>query len=150
MSAITYVGSLQSKEPIHSGQNHYCPLHSPIAREMQLIYLTPLIAALLPLPTHAASDAKATKPCTIHSPSSGSYYDLSALSVQPLHDGKKAHKDDRSESWHARGYDYPVNFTLNFCAPVIEDMKDVVGVEKRLWRNVSAFYELDGKTYSIG
>lgn len=118
---------------------------------MQLIHLTPLLALLgLPIPTLAASDSKSPKPCTIHSPSSGSYYDLTPLSVQPLHDGKKAHKDDRAESWHARGYDYAANFTLNFCAPVIEEVRDVVGVERRLWRNVSAFYELDGKTYSIG
>ena len=116
---------------------------------MHLIHLAPLLA-LLPFPTHAASDPKPTKPCTIHSPSSGSYYDLTSLSVLPLQNGKKAHKDDRSESWHARGYDYGANFTLNFCAPVIEEVKDVVGVEKRLWANVSAYYELDGKTYSIG
>lgn len=118
---------------------------------MQLIHLTPLLALLpLPIPTLAASDSKPTKPCTIHSSSSGSYYDLTSLSVLPLQDGKKAHKDDRSESWHARGYDYPANLTLNFCAPVIEEMRDVVGVERRLWRNVSAYYELGGKTYSIG
>ncbi len=116
---------------------------------MQFIYLTSFVA-LLPFPTLAASDSKPTKPCTIHSPSSGSYYDLTPLSVFLLQDGKKAHQDDRSESWHAKGHDYPANFTLNFCAPVIEDVKDVVGVDKRLWRNISAFYELDGKTYSIG
>lgn len=118
---------------------------------MQLIHLTPLLALLpLPIPTLASSDSKPTKPCTIHSSSSGSYYDLTSLSVLPLQDGKKAHKDDRSESWHARGYDYPANFTLNFCAPVIEGVRDVVGVERKLWRNVSAYYELGGKTYSIG
>lgn len=118
---------------------------------MQLIHLTPLLALLsIPTLTLTASDSKPTEPCTIHSPSSGSYYDLTSLSVFPLQDGKKAHKDDRSESWHARGYDYPANFTLNFCAPVIEEVRDVVGVEKRLWRNVSAYYELGGKTYSIG
>lgn len=116
---------------------------------MQIIHLIPIVA-LFPFPTLAASDSKPVKPCTIHSPSSGSYYDLTPLSVLPLKDGKKAHKDDRSESWHARGYDYPTNFTLNFCAPVIEDVKNFVGVEKGLWRNVSAFYELGGKTYSIG
>ena len=68
----------------------------------------------------------------------------------PTKEGKKAHKDDRTESWHAKGYDYQTNFTLNFCAPVVEELRDVVGVDEGLWRNVSAFYTLGGKTYSIG
>lgn len=90
------------------------------------------------------------QPCTITSPSNGGYYDLNTITVQPVKDHKKAHKDDRRESWHARGYDYGTNFTLNFCAPVIETLEDVVGIESGLWANVSAFYELNGKTYSIG
>ena len=64
--------------------------------------------------------------------------------------GKKVHGDDRDESWHAKGHDYGTNFTLNICAPVIEDLEDVVEVDKARWRNVSAFYRSDGKTYSIG
>ncbi|KAK1055611.1 Cation-independent mannose-6-phosphate receptor CI-MPR [Friedmanniomyces endolithicus] len=42
---------------------------------------------------------------------------------------------------------------MNFCGGVIEDLGErggVVGVEKGLWRNVSAFYETGGKVYSIG
>ena len=97
-----------------------------------------------------AIDSKPLKPCTILSPSSGDFYDLNTITVQPLKDHKKAHKDDRTESWHSRGYDYGTNFTLNFCAPVIETLEDVVGVNKALWQNVSAFYKLEGKTYSIG
>ena len=45
------------------------------------------------------------------------------------------------------------NFTLNFCGGVVEDLKakgGVVGVDEELWRNVSAFYEQDGKVYSMG
>ena len=72
------------------------------------------------------------------------------IKVLPLKDHKKAHKDDRIESWHARGYDYGTNFTLNFCAPVIETLTDVVGIAEGLWGNVSAYYEMNGKTYSIG
>jgi len=64
-----------------------------------------------------------------------------------MQDGKKVH---REESWHAKGHDYGANFTINFCAPVIEDLEDVVGIEKARWRNVSAYYRSDGKTYSIG
>ena len=111
-----------------------------------------LLAALLSLLfcTAIAADSKETKPCQIYNPSKGSYYDLNSITVQPLKDHKKAHKDDRAESWHARGYDYDTNFTMNFCAPVIEKMEDVVGVKEDLWKNVSAFYTYDKKTYSIG
>jgi cation-dependent mannose-6-phosphate receptor len=43
-----------------------------------------------------------------------------------------------------------VNFTINFCAPVVEHLKDVVGLDKTQWANVTAFYKDKGKTYSIG
>ena len=72
------------------------------------------------------------------------------MTVPPLVDHKKQHKDDRIESWHTRGYDYDKNFTMNFCAPVIEPLEDVVGISDDLVKNVSAFYVLDKKTYSIG
>ncbi|KAI4242722.1 MAG: hypothetical protein L6R42_010930, partial [Xanthoria sp. 1 TBL-2021] len=68
----------------------------------------------------------------------------------PLVDHKKAHKDDRTESWHARGYDIGTNFTLNFCAPVIETIEEAVGIKEDLLKNISAFYEWKGKKYSIG
>ncbi|KAL8714238.1 MAG: hypothetical protein Q9220_001967 [cf. Caloplaca sp. 1 TL-2023] len=42
------------------------------------------------------------------------------------------------------------NFTLNFCAPVIETIESAVGINKGLLKNISAFYEWKGKTYSIG
>ncbi|KKZ64611.1 hypothetical protein EMCG_09465 [[Emmonsia] crescens] len=92
------------------------------------------------------------KPCTIFSPTTGAYFDLNTIALSPpeIKDGKKVHNSDREDSWHARGYDYPANFTINICAPVIEDLKDVVGVEESKWANVSAYYTLDGKTYSIG
>lgn len=111
-----------------------------------------LPAALLSLlsTTAFAADSKEVKPCQIFNPSNGKSYDLNTITVQPLKDHKKAHKDDRGESWHARGYDYETNFTMNFCAPVIENLEDVVGVKEDLWKNVSAFYTHDKKTYSIG
>ncbi len=95
-------------------------------------------------------DTKELKPCTIYNPSNGNFYDLNKIAVQPLQNHKKAHKDDRIESWHARGYDYGTNFTLNFCGPVIESLDDVVGVKDSLAKNVSAFYKMGEKTYSIG
>lgn len=98
----------------------------------------------------ASEEQKLLDPCTISS-SSGSFYDLRSLSVLPPDDGKKSTKGaDRTESWHVKGYDYHSNFTLNICAPVVEDIDDVVGVNTKLWPNVSAFYESKGKTYSLG
>ena len=91
------------------------------------------------------------KPCTIRSPSSGLFFDLNAISLQAPKDSKDKKKAEEStESWHAKGYDYGSNFTMNFCAPVVEELKDVEGVDKALWQNVSAFYSIGKKTYSIG
>ncbi|GLI78096.1 cation-independent mannose-6-phosphate receptor CI-MPR [Penicillium ochrochloron] len=106
--------------------------------------------------TNAASDHNShlndDSPCVARSPTSGLYFDLSAISLSPpeLKNGKKVEKDARDESWHAKGHDYPANFTVNICAPVIEEVKDVVGVESSRWKNVSAYYEQAGKIYSIG
>lgn len=97
-----------------------------------------------------SAESKNPKPCTIVSPVTEAYYDLKPIAVQPLIDHKPAHKDDKKESWHARGYDYGTNFTLNFCRPVIEDLQDVVGVHESHWKNVSAFYRYNDKVYSIG
>ena len=112
------------------------------------------MTALWPSVILAASDEKTAKPkakpCTIHSPNTGSYFDISPISLVPPKAGSKVQKDQRTDSWHAKGYDYPANFTLNVCAPVLEEVKDVVGVSKSHWANVSAYYELGGKTYSIG
>jgi len=106
---------------------------------------------------HAASSPssddkteKLAKACTIRSSTSGSFFDLTPIHVLPPDPQKKSTKDEKAESWKARGHDYGANFTINFCGPVIEDLTDVVGVEKGLWRNVSAYYDMGGKTYSIG
>ncbi len=114
---------------------------------MRLIPFLPIL--LLSLPSFAA-EAKPLLPCTIYQPTTNAYYDISPIAVQPLVDHKKAHKDDRTESWHARGYDIGTNFTLNFCAPVIETIEEAVGIEDDLLKNISAFYEWKGKKYSIG
>jgi cation-dependent mannose-6-phosphate receptor len=118
-----------------------------------------LLAFGLPLGLAAAAaasdDSKGKKepvhaPCTIRSPTSGAFFDLNPIHVILPDDPKKAAKDARNESWSARGYDYGTNFTLNFCGPVVENLTNVVGVDEARWQNVSAFYQLDGKTYSIG
>ncbi|KAI4184070.1 MAG: hypothetical protein L6R41_004997 [Letrouitia leprolyta] len=115
---------------------------------MRLISLP--LAVLFLVPALAAADSTPLSPCTIYRPDSSFYYDLRPIAVQPLKDHKKAHKDARTESWHARGYDLGTNFTLNFCAPVIERIEKAVGVDDDLLKNISAFYEWKGKTYSIG
>lgn len=110
-----------------------------------------LTLALQGTTSYAADDkTKPVIPCTAHSTTSGSFFDLNGISLKLPEEGKKASKKDRTDSWHAKGYDYGANFTLNICAPVLEDVKDVVGVDSGLWKNVSAYYEMGGKTYSIG
>jgi cation-dependent mannose-6-phosphate receptor len=105
---------------------------------------------------YAASEPTGKKdglsPCVARSPATGLYYDLNAISVShpDTSDGKKSSKNAPKESWHAKGHDYSANFTLNICAPVVEDIKDVVGVERDRWKNISAYYEKEGKIYSIG
>jgi len=112
-------------------------------------------ALLITLAIHsgvsAAADEKekVVEPCTVAS-SSGSFYDLRKLTIQLPKDGKKAKKSDKVEDWHAKGYDYPANFTLNICAPVIGKIERPVGIDKKLSQNVSAYYEMGSKTYSIG
>lgn len=104
-------------------------------------------------PGAVASDSpEDASPCVAHSPISGLYYDLNAISLTPPEkkDGKKVHKTDRDESWVARGHDYGSNFTINICKPAIEDVRDVEGIEKSRWKNVSAYYEKGGQVYSIG
>ncbi len=97
------------------------------------------------------SKEKPLKPCTIRSPSSGAFFDLNSLYIHPPgKDSKSSKNDDKLESWHARGYDYGSNFTLNFCGPVVEELGDVEGVSESDSKNISAFYKIGKKTYSIG
>ncbi len=97
----------------------------------------------------AASD-KPLLPCTIVSPTTDRFFDLNPLQrLPPSADGKKK-KDSDEGSWHARGYDYGANFTINFCGPVVEELTSVQDLEKSLWKNVSAYYEKEKKQYAIG
>ncbi|KPI35202.1 putative mannose 6-phosphate receptor-like protein [Cyphellophora attinorum] len=108
------------------------------------MHLLPSLIALLSLTqyTTAASDDKkpAPKPCTIHSPTTGSFIDMRPLALSRDGAGSSS-QSSTNESYHAKGYDYPYNFTLNFCDSVVEKLEDVNGVKERNWRNVSAFYK---------
>lgn len=100
----------------------------------------------------STSPAKVVKPCTISSPT-GIFYDLNELRVTLPKDPKKPPKGARTEDWKARGYDYhnnQANFTLNVCGSLAEKQSSFVGVERSLWQNVSAYYELGAERYSIG
>jgi cation-dependent mannose-6-phosphate receptor len=112
--------------------------------------VTFLVLGCLSIVSAEDTKTKPRRPCTIKSPTSGLDYDINGLAVLPKEEGKKANKNDREESWQARGYDYKVNYTINFCAPVVEELKDVVGVEETLWKNVSAFYRSEDKIYALG
>ncbi|KKK27193.1 hypothetical protein P175DRAFT_0457815 [Aspergillus ochraceoroseus IBT 24754] len=117
-----------------------------------LAYLPLLLASFS---GSAASDSSGSKddlsPCAARSPTTGLYYDLSTLTVPaPSGEGQKSRQDSQPESWHVKGHDYNANFTLNICAPVVEKLKDVVGVEEKKWQNISAYYTKEGKVYSIG
>lgn len=117
------------------------------------MHLTTAIVVLLlsSLPSSIASTEStppATKPCTLYSPSSGSFFDLRPL--QLTIEGTK-YQVASNESYHAKGYDYPANFTINFCGPVVEPLDDVEGIPSSRVANVSAYYkDHRGDVYSIG
>ncbi|CAK4030627.1 mannose 6-phosphate receptor [Lecanosticta acicola] len=122
---------------------------------MKLLYYSlALYLSLTPGPACAASskDSKKEpdKACTITSPYSGSFFDLTSLQLFDPKENPKKLKHPREHSWNATGWDMGYNFTINICQPVIEKVEDVVGIEKSMWKNVSAYYKQDGKTYSLG
>jgi len=95
-----------------------------------------------------AKETPAPQPCTIRSPTSHAFFDLNPLHIEDPATSKAKHP--RPYSWNTTGWDYGYNFTLNFCGPVVEELQDVVGVDKDVWRNVSAYYKKGGEVYSIG
>ncbi|KAF2128829.1 mannose 6-phosphate receptor domain-containing protein [Dothidotthia symphoricarpi CBS 119687] len=97
----------------------------------------------------AASDT-ALKACTVISPTTERFFDLNPIRRVAPEDGKKKKEGADEGSWHARGYDYGANFTINFCGPVVEELDKVQDLDKALWRNVSAFYEKGDRQYAIG
>lgn len=90
-------------------------------------------------------------PCVATS-GSGAFYDLRDDIARPLKQGEKekSHKGPTEDYTYVRPHDWPYNFTMNVCAPVVDPVRDVVGVERAQWKNISAYYEDGGKTYSLG
>jgi len=80
---------------------------------------------------------------------SGAFFDLRHDIAWPADSGKE-HKSAIHKDYHARGYDYGKNFTMNICSSVVDRVTDVVGVDESRWSNVSAYYMSQGNIYSIG
>ncbi|KAK4185060.1 mannose-6-phosphate receptor binding domain-containing protein [Podospora australis] len=99
--------------------------------------------------TASASGTAIVTPC-VATATSGAFFDLRPDTAIIVAEGEKAPKGTPVEDYVARGWDYGSNFTLNFCSPVVKGVEDVVGVEKALWKNVSAYYEVKDKVYSLG
>ncbi|KAF2179024.1 mannose 6-phosphate receptor domain-containing protein, partial [Zopfia rhizophila CBS 207.26] len=97
----------------------------------------------------SGKNSKPLKPCTARSPTTERFFDLNPIRRTAPEKGKKG-KEGEEGSWHARGYDYGANFTINFCGPVVEELDEVVDLGKDMWKNVSAFYEKGDRQYAIG
>lgn len=90
--------------------------------------------------------------CTATSPS-GSFYDLRPdIAVKEPADGSKRSTPYGAPTadYHARGYDYGSNFTLNVCGAVVEPVDNVMGIDRGSWQNISAYYVSKGDVYSLG
>ncbi|KAI1324871.1 mannose 6-phosphate receptor domain-containing protein [Xylariaceae sp. FL0255] len=118
----------------------------------------PAFFALLSLPTTglAASDAAQTSTtataCTASS-TSGAFFDLRPdAAIKPKPDGSRPSNSRGAPltDYHARGYDYGFNFTLNICNAVVDPIKDVKGIESNMWQNISAYYYAHAEYYSLG
>ncbi|KAI1469478.1 mannose 6-phosphate receptor domain-containing protein [Daldinia caldariorum] len=116
---------------------------------LSFLYLT---SSLLVVASTDADKTTTSTACTASS-TSGAFFDLRpdmALKKNP--DGSKPSHSNGAPlaDYHAKGYDYGFNFTLNICASVVEPVDEVVGVEPSLWKNVSAYYTSKGDVYSLG
>ncbi|KAK3368595.1 mannose-6-phosphate receptor binding domain-containing protein [Podospora didyma] len=97
----------------------------------------------------ATSSASVVTPCVATS-TGGSFYDLRPDVAVVVTEGEKTPRGNPTEDYMARGWDYGSNFTLNICGAVVKTPQEIVGIEKTLWKNVSAYYESKGKVYSLG
>ncbi|KAG7135175.1 putative mannose 6-phosphate receptor-like protein like [Verticillium longisporum] len=123
-------------------------MHFPTNRALTL-----LLAASASV-SFAAEEKPSTTPsppaCTAVSKTSGAFFDLRPDIAAIPEEGKTAKSGSATSDYHARGYDYGRNFTLNICAPVADPVEHVVGLGKDEWKNVSAYYTYKDEVYSIG
>lgn len=90
-------------------------------------------------------------------PTAGDPYRHNSGKLSTAEEERDEKEKEPPRSWHARGYDYPANFTMNFCGPVVEEEPEapegertIVGRPGPRWENVSAFYVMDDRTFSLG
>ncbi|KAG7139450.1 putative mannose 6-phosphate receptor-like protein like [Verticillium longisporum] len=122
------------------GAFNYCPRRTPELR--------PLKHDAFPYePRSHPAPRRFGKPV---SKTSGAFFDLRPDIAAIPEEGKTAKSGSATSDYHARGYDYGRNFTLNICAPVADPIEDVVGLGKDEWKNVSAYYTYKDEVYSIG
>ncbi|EFY98961.2 Mannose-6-phosphate receptor, binding protein [Metarhizium robertsii ARSEF 23] len=109
-----------------------------------------LVVASFAAAKEAPSSTTHAPACTATASSgTGGFFDLRPDTAHPSEKGKQ-HKTALAKDYHARGYDYGKNFTLNICGAVVDPVTEVVGVSKSQWTNVSAYYMSHGSIYSIG
>ncbi|KAK4225189.1 mannose-6-phosphate receptor binding domain-containing protein [Podospora fimiseda] len=99
--------------------------------------------------TTTSTSSSVVTPC-VATATSGAFFDLRPDTAIVVSEGEKAPKGSPVQDYLARGWDYGSNFTLNFCNAVVGKVEDVEGLEKDLWKNVSAYYETKGKVYALG
>ncbi|KAH8674184.1 mannose-6-phosphate receptor binding domain-containing protein [Xylariales sp. PMI_506] len=92
-----------------------------------------------------------TSACTATS-TSGAFYDLRPdMAIKLPADGSKpANKAAPTDDYHARGWDYGSNFTLNICGPVVDPVHNAIGLTDSALTNISAYYVSKGDVYSLG
>jgi len=100
--------------------------------------------------TKTTSTTTSTTTACVATATNGAFFDLRLDTALRAEEGVKTPKGVRTEDYIARGYDYGANFTLNICGAVVKKIDDVVGVEKSSWKNISAYYEIKDKVYSLG
>ena len=95
-----------------------------------------------------STTATSTATACVATSTSGSFFDLRP-DIAVIVD-KTTKKSARTEDYLARGWDYGSNFTMNICGSVVKGVEDAVGVEKALWKNISAYYVQKGQVFSLG
>jgi cation-dependent mannose-6-phosphate receptor len=100
--------------------------------------------------TTTTSKTAIATPCVATHATSGAFYDLRPDMAVAVKEGEKARKGVPTDDYlYAKPHDWPHNFTMNICAPVVKPVK-AEGIETSMAKNISAYYEQGGKIYSLG